>query len=177
MRLLNRLNQYQRLWQPSAGKPQTVTVSELAERCFCSERHVRTLLRQAQEAGWLEWQAQSGRGKRGQLRFLVTPESLRNAMMEKALETGKQQDVLELAQLAPGELRTLLQPFMGGQWQNDTPTLRIPYYRPLEPLQPGFLPGRAEQHLAGQIFSGLTRFDNNTQRPIGRFSASLGNLC
>ena len=126
MRLLNRLNQYQRLWQPSAGKPQTVTVSELAERCFCSERHVRTLLRQAQEAGWLEWQAQSGRGKRGQLRFLVTPESLRNAMMEQALETGKQQDVLELAQLAPGELRTLLQPFMGGQWQNDTPTLRIP---------------------------------------------------
>ncbi|HBE6276263.1 TPA: SgrR family transcriptional regulator, partial [Escherichia coli] len=121
----------------------------------------------AQEAGWLEWQAQSGRGKRGQLRFLVTPESLRNAMMEQALETGKQQDVLELAQLAPGELRTLLQPFMGGQWQNDTPTLRIPYYRPLEPLQPGFLPGRAEQHLAGQIFSGLTRFDNNTQRPIG----------
>lgn len=100
MRLLNRLNQYQRLWQPSAGKPQTVTVSELAERCFCSERHVRTLLRQAQEAGWLEWQAQSGRGKRGQLRFLVTPESLRNAMMEQALETGKQQDVLELAQLA-----------------------------------------------------------------------------
>ena len=56
MRLLNRLNQYQRLWQPSAGKPQTVTVSELDERCFCSERHVRTLLRQAQEAGWLEWQ-------------------------------------------------------------------------------------------------------------------------
>ncbi|GHL75733.1 hypothetical protein ECZU34_34810 [Escherichia coli] len=38
--------------------------------------------------------------KRGQLRFLVTPESLRNAMMEQALETGKQQDVLELAQLA-----------------------------------------------------------------------------
>ncbi|EFC0651151.1 SgrR family transcriptional regulator [Escherichia coli] len=167
MRLLNRLNQYQRLWQPSAGEPQSVTVSELAERCFCSERHVRTLLRQAQESGWLEWQAQSGRGKRGHLRFLVTPGSLRNAMMEQALETGKQQDVLELAQLAPGELRTLLQPFMGGQWQNDTPTLRIPYYRPLEPLQPGFLPGRAEQHLAGQIFSGLTRFDNNTQRPIG----------
>ncbi len=134
------------------------------QRCFCSERHVRTLLRQAQEAGWLEWQAQSGRGKRGQLRFLVTPESLRNAMMEQALETGKQQDVLELAQLAPGELRTLLQPFMGGQWQNDTPTLRIPDYRPLEPLQPvspvpsSISPGR---------YFGLTRFDNNTQRPIG----------
>ena len=42
MRLLHRLNQYQRLWQPSAGAPQQVTVGELAERCFCSERHVRT---------------------------------------------------------------------------------------------------------------------------------------
>ncbi|PUM81354.1 peptide ABC transporter substrate-binding protein, partial [Salmonella enterica subsp. enterica serovar Dublin] len=63
MRLLNRLNQYQRLWQPSAGETQHVTVSELAERCFCSERHLRTLLRQAQQAGWLRWEAQSGRGK------------------------------------------------------------------------------------------------------------------
>lgn len=83
MRLLNRLKQYQRLWQPSAGEPQSVTVGELAERCFCSERHIRTLLRQAQEAGWLTWEAQSGRGKRGKLQFLVTPESLRNTMMEQ----------------------------------------------------------------------------------------------
>lgn len=167
MRLLNRLNQYQRLWQPSAGETQHVTVSELAERCFCSERHLRTLLRQAQQAGWLRWEAQSGRGKRGQLQFLVTPESLRTAMMEQALEKGQQLNVLELAQLAPGELRAMLQPFMGGQWQNDTPTLRIPYYRPLDPLQPGFLPGRAEQHLAGQVFSGLTRFDRDSQYPCG----------
>ncbi|HCH39342.1 MAG TPA: peptide ABC transporter substrate-binding protein, partial [Enterobacter sp.] len=72
MRQLNRLNQYQRLWQPSAGAPQQVSVAELASRCFCSERHVRTLLRQAQEAGWLSWHAQSGRGKRGELRFYVT---------------------------------------------------------------------------------------------------------
>lgn len=167
MRLLNRLNQYQRLWQPSAGETQHVTVSELAERCFCSERHLRTLLRQAQQAGWLRWEAQSGRGKRGRLQFLVTPESLRTAMMEQALEKGQQLNVLELAQLAPGELRAMLQPFMGGQWQNDTPTLRIPYYRPLDPLQPGFLPGRAEQHLAGQVFSGLTRFDRDSQYPCG----------
>ena len=92
MRLLHRLNQYQRLWQPSAGAPQQVTVGELAERCFCSERHVRTLLRQAQEAGWLSWQASSGRGKRGLLSFYKTPERLRNEMMEQALHKGQQQN-------------------------------------------------------------------------------------
>ncbi len=167
MRLLNRLNQYQRLWQPSAGAPQQVSVAELASRCFCSERHVRTLLKQAQEAGWLSWTARSGRGKRGELTFHVTPESLRSTMMEAALKSGSQQNALALAELAPQALRALLQPFMGGQWQNDTPTLRIPYYRPLDALQPGFLPGRAEQHLVGQIFSGITRFIDNSSQPAG----------
>lgn len=167
MRQLNRLKQYQRLWQPSEGAPQQITIAELASRCFCSERHVRTLLRQAQEAGWLNWHAQSGRGKRGELRFYVSPESLRNTMMEEALKHGQQHNALELAQLAPEELRELLHPFLGGQWQNDTPTLRIPYYRSLDALQPGFLPGRAEQHLAGQIFSGLTRFNGNSSEPTG----------
>ncbi|HAZ4813865.1 TPA: SgrR family transcriptional regulator [Enterobacter cloacae] len=167
MRQLNRLKQYQRLWQPSEGAPQEVTIAELASRCFCSERHVRTLLRQAQEAGWLNWHAQSGRGKRGELRFYVSPESLRNTMMEEALKHGQQHNALELAQLAPEELRELLHPFLGGQWQNDTPTLRIPYYRSLDALQPGFLPGRAEQHLAGQVFSGLTRFNGNSSEPTG----------
>ncbi|MBL7635795.1 MULTISPECIES: SgrR family transcriptional regulator [Atlantibacter] len=167
MRLVNRLNQFQRLWQPSAGAPQRATVAELAERCFCSERHIRTLLRQLESAGWLRWQAQAGRGKRGDLTFQVTPEQVRAGMMEQVLNRGQHKNALELAQLAPDQLRHLLQPFLGGQWQNDTPTLRIPYYRPLEPLTPGFLPGRAEQHLAGQIFSGLTRFDDEGEYPVG----------
>ncbi|WP_310608851.1 SgrR family transcriptional regulator [Buttiauxella brennerae] len=165
MRLLNRLNQFQRLWQPSGGDTQHVTVADLAARCFCSERHVRTLLNQLQDAGWLTWHAQSGRGKRGTLSFLVTPESVRSGMMEQVLHKGQHQNALELAQIAPEQLRQLLQPFLGGQWQNDTPTLRIPYYRPLETLQPGFLPGRAEQHLAGQVFAGLTRFTSHSALP------------
>ncbi|STJ30703.1 bacterial extracellular solute-binding protein, family 5 [Escherichia coli] len=47
-------------------------------------------------------------------------------MMEQALETGKQQDVLELAQLAPGELRTLLQPFMADNGKTIHPRCVFP---------------------------------------------------
>lgn len=61
----------------------------------------------------------------------------------------------------------MLQPFPGGLWQNDTPTLRIPYYRLLEWPVNGFTSGRAEQHLAGQIFSGLTRFTRSGPNPEG----------
>ncbi|WP_419866923.1 SgrR family transcriptional regulator, partial [Burkholderia pseudomallei] len=49
LRQLNRLNQYQRLWHPSADAAQQRTIRDLARRCFCNERHVRSLLRQAQE--------------------------------------------------------------------------------------------------------------------------------
>lgn len=167
MRLLNKLNQFQRLWQPSGGQPQQVTINELAQRCFCSERHMRTLLRQGMQAGWLQWTASSGRGKRGTLTFLTSPQRLRSEMLEEVLDSGQHQNALELTQLDSEQLRNLLHPFLGGQWQNNVPTLRIPYYRSLEPLLPGILPGRAEQHLAGQIFSGLTRFDHDTPLPQG----------
>ncbi|SFT41958.1 DNA-binding transcriptional regulator SgrR of sgrS sRNA, contains a MarR-type HTH domain and a solute-binding domain [Kosakonia arachidis] len=181
MRLLNRLNQYQRLWQISAGKTQSTSVTELAEQCFCSARHMRTLLHQMQDAGWLRWQSQSGRGKRGELQLLIAPESIRSQMLEQALNSGQQQNALALAQIAPDDLRTLLNPFLGGLWQNETPTLRIPYYRPLDPLVPGFLPGRAEQHLAGQIFSGLTRFVSHNIQPQGdlahHWDVSADGLC
>lgn len=165
MRILNKLNQFQRLWHPSSGEPQQITVAELASRCFCSERHIRTLLGQLTDLGWLQWLAQSGRGKRGQLTFLRTPESVRAELMEQVLNKGLHQNALDLAQIAPDQLRHLLQPFLGGQWQNNVPTLRIPYYRPLEPIVSGFLAGRAEQHLSRQIFSGLTRFTREHALP------------
>jgi MarR-like DNA-binding transcriptional regulator SgrR of sgrS sRNA len=150
MRLLNRLNQYQRLWKVSSGEAQQVSVAELAARCFCSERHMRTLLRQMQEAGWLNWDSRSGRGKRAALQFLRTPESLRQEMMEQALNEGQQQNALALAQLAPEDLRILLNPFLGGLWQNDTPTLRIPYYRPWSRYARGSYPAGRNSILPGK---------------------------
>lgn len=165
MRQLNRLNQFQRLWQPSEGAPQQATVAELAAHCFCSERHIRTLLGQLENAGWLRWRASAGRGRRGELSFLVSPDEVRALLMQQALDKGQQQSALALAQLAPEQLRHVLQPLLGGQWQNDIPTLRIPYYRPLESLTPGFLPGRAEQHLTSQIFAGLARFSDDSSQP------------
>lgn len=165
MREINRLNQYQRLWQHSDGQPQSTSVSDIAGCCFCSERHVRTLLQQWQKANWLRWQAQPGRGKRGTLTFLRTPEALRSEMMLHQLDRGQPQHALQLVPLAAEQLSQLLQPFLGGQWQNDQPTLRIPYYRRLDPLRPRMLAGRAEQHLAQQVFSGLTRLSGDDAIP------------
>ncbi len=161
MRELHRVNQFQRLWQLSQGEPQRLSVVAMAQHCFCSERHVRTLLRQWQEAGWLNWHGESGRGKQGELTFLVSPEQLRQQLLTQQLAAGEAVQALQVLDLHPERLVKMLRPLMGGQWQNQAPVLRIPYYRAMEPLRPLSLTGRAEQHLLRQIFSGLTRFRGN----------------
>lgn len=161
MRELHRVNQFQRLWQLSQGEPQRLSVVAMAQHCFCSERHVRTLLRQWQEAGWLSWHGESGRGKQGELTFLVSPEQLRQQLLTQQLAAGEAVQALQVLDLHPERLVKMLRPLMGGQWQNQAPVLRIPYYRAMDPLRPLSLTGRAEQHLLRQIFSGLTRFRGN----------------
>lgn len=161
MRELHRVSQFQRLWHASQGETQRLSVAMLAQRCFCSERHARTLLKKWQQAGWIRWSSQPGRGKQGELQFLIAPETLRQQLLNRQLLAGEPIQMLQTLDLPPERLLQLLQPLMGGHWQDRMPVLRIPYYRTLAfpaPLQPL---GRAEQHLARQIFSGLTRVENN----------------
>lgn len=165
MRLLNRLNQYQRLYNKTGLEMQPTTVAALAALFFCSERHTRTLLLQFQQAGWIRWSAQAGRGKRAEITCLQTPESLRENHLQKLLTDGEHSAALQLTQLDPQRLNALLAPHLGGQWQEDAPTLRIPYYRELQKLDPQTLTGRAEQHIAHALHAGLTRFVTGDPAP------------
>lgn len=165
MRLQNRLNQFQRLHLKTGSFPVQLTVAELADIFCCSERHTRTLLTHFQDAGWIEWKSQAGRGKRASLCCLRTPEDLRGTYLQELLINGEHSAALQLSQLDPTHLNALLAPHLGGQWQEDAPTLRIPYYRPLQSLDPLTLTGRAEQHLAHTIHAGLTRYIPGNSAP------------
>ena len=89
MRLLNRLHQYQRLWQPSAGEPQQVTVGELAERCFAANATFEPCY--VRRKSPLAAGRPAPVAKRRLLQFYKAPEALRNEMMEQALNKGQQQ--------------------------------------------------------------------------------------
>jgi len=158
MRLQNRLNRYQRLYASVGNQPATVNVNELATVFCCSERHTRTLLAQFQHAGWVSWQSQAGRGKRASIHCLTPPESLRESYLQQLLKNGEHSAALQLSEIDPKHLNAMLAPHLGGQWLADAPTLRIPYYRTMQALDPQTLTGRAEQHLAHTIHAGLTRF-------------------
>ncbi|RXA95063.1 SgrR family transcriptional regulator [Yersinia sp. 2105 StPb PI] len=165
MRIIHRLAQYQRLYKKFADQQVSTTVGEIAGLLFCSERHARTLIQQLQANDWLSWHSQVGRGKRAQLQCLKSPEILRASYLQIFLEQGDHQAAFELAQLEPERLQALLNPHMGGQWQADSPILRIPYYRKLEPLNPLTATGRAEQHLIYTLHAGLTRFNTGDPQP------------
>jgi len=165
MRQVNRLSQYQRLYQQLGSVKTAITVNSVADILCCSERHARTLLQSLQQQGWVSWHSQAGRGKRAWLQCLKQPNELRAASIQTLLQQGDHQNALAMAQLGSQHLQDLLTPHMGGQWQADSPTLRIPYYRPLEPLDPLTLSGRAEKHLVTALHAGLTRFVAGDPQP------------
>lgn len=165
MRLIHRLGQYQRLYQQLGSEPVLMTMAQLAALFYCSERHARTLVQQMQQQGWLSWHSQAGRGKRAQLQCLKMPDELRSALLQRLLQQGDHQGALALVRLDPQHLQEVLSPHLGGQWQADSPTLRIPYYRRLESLDPLSLTGRAEQHLVSTLHAGLTRFTTGNRLP------------
>ncbi len=137
MRLLNRLNQYQRL---------SATFSRKAANRH-RQRTGRTLFLQRTPCSYAVASGTGG-GMAGVAGAVRTRKARTITLSGHAgiatqcddgtgTETGKQQDVLELAQLAPCELRTLLQPLYGRTMaKRYTHVAYSLYHRPLEPLQP-----------------------------------------
>ncbi|MGE6469185.1 HTH-type transcriptional regulator SgrR [Serratia proteamaculans] len=150
--------QFIRLWQRCHGEPTETTLQELAEVLTCSRRHVRSLLGAMQQQGWLTWQAESGRGKRSRLTFHYTGLALQQQRAEELLEQDR---IDQLVQLVGDKnvVRQMLLSQLGRSFRQGKHILRVLYYRQLYNLLPGSALRRSETHLARQIFSGLTRIN------------------
>ncbi|MGB9097528.1 HTH-type transcriptional regulator SgrR [Erwinia sp.] len=150
--------QFIRLWQCCEGQPQETTLNELAVQLSCSRRHMRNLLNGMQEQGWLEWQAESGRGKRSKLSFHYTGLALQQ---QRAVELLENDRIDQLVQLVGDKnaVRQMLISHLGRSFRQGKHILRVLYYRSLMNLLPGTPLRRSETHLARQIFSSLTRIN------------------
>ena len=150
--------QFIRLWQCCEGQSQETTLNELAELLNCSRRHMRTLLNTMQQQGWLNWEAEAGRGKRSRLTFLYTGLALQQQRAEDLLEQDR---IDQLVQLVGDKaaVRQMLVSHLGRSFRQGRHILRVLYYRPMKNLLPGTALRRSETHMARQIFSGLTRIN------------------
>ncbi|WP_347484180.1 HTH-type transcriptional regulator SgrR [Enterobacter sp. HNDS-6] len=150
--------QFIRLWQCCEGQSQETTLNELADLLNCSRRHMRTLLNTMQQQGWLSWEAEAGRGKRSRLTFLYTGLALQQQRAEDLLEQDR---IDQLVQLVGDKaaVRQMLVSHLGRSFRQGRHILRVLYYRPMKNLLPGTVLRRSETHMARQIFSGLTRIN------------------
>ncbi|ALR75427.1 HTH-type transcriptional regulator SgrR [[Enterobacter] lignolyticus] len=150
--------QFIRLWQCCDGHAQETTLNELAALLSCSRRHMRTLLNTMEERGWLTWEAEAGRGKRSRLTFLYTGLALQQQRAEDLLEQDR---IDQLVQLVGDKsaVRQMLVSHLGRSFRQGRHILRVLYYRPMRNLLPGTPLRRSETHIARQIFSALTRIN------------------
>jgi SgrR family transcriptional regulator len=150
--------QFIRLWQCCNGASRETTLNELAEQLSCSRRHMRTLLNAMQQRGWLTWEAEAGRGKRSRLSFLYTGLALQQQRAEDLLDQDR---IDQLVQLVGDKsaVRQMLVSHLGRSFRQGRHILRVLYYRPLRNLLPGTALRRSETHIARQIFSALTRIN------------------
>lgn len=150
--------QFIRLWQCCDGRSQDTTLNELAELLSCSRRHMRTLLSTMQAHGWLLWEAEAGRGKRSRLTFLYTGLALQQQRAEDLLEQDKIEQLVQLVG-DKAAVRQMLVSHLGRSFRQGRHILRVLYYRPMKNLLPGSALRRSETHIARQIFSALTRIN------------------
>ncbi|POZ61897.1 HTH-type transcriptional regulator SgrR [Chromobacterium alticapitis] len=153
------LQQYSRLHRHYAGQDSAASLQQLADLLCCTRRHMRNLLAQMQELGWLDWRARAGRGSRSGLRFLREADELQRLQASQLLEQGRVEQAVALLEDDPQQLAPLLLSRLGRRWNADRQVLGVPYYRPLPTLHPGAPLRRSERHLVGQIFNGLTRLN------------------
>jgi len=150
--------QFIRLWQCCEGQTRDTTLSELAGLLSCSRRHMRTLLNTMQQQGWLSWEAEAGRGKRSRLTFLYTGLALQQQRAEDLLEQDRIEQLVQLVG-DRAAVRQMLVSHLGRSFRQGKHILRVLYYRPMKNLLPGSALRRSETHMARQIFSGLTRIN------------------
>ncbi|MBV4365701.1 HTH-type transcriptional regulator SgrR [Erwinia phyllosphaerae] len=150
--------QFIRLWAICDGQSQETTLDQLAAQLSCSRRHMRNLLNAMRQAGWLEWQAEAGRGKRSKLNFLYTGLALQQQRAEDLLDQDR---IDQLVQLLGDKdaVRQMLISHLGRSFRQGKHILRVLYYRSLLNLNPATPLRRSETHLARQVFSSLTRIN------------------
>ena len=154
--------QFETLFEHYNGKDCGVQLEEITEILFCTRRNARIVLNKMEEEGWIEWHPSPGRGKLSQLNFKRSRTDVSENLARRYLEEGKIGQALKVLDQDSAKLAQVVESYLGVQQLEGQQVLRLPYYRPLSMLNPEKPVRRSEQHIARQIFSGLTRLDDGT---------------
>ncbi|NIY81898.1 SgrR family transcriptional regulator [Vibrio hepatarius] len=155
--------QFETLFEHYQGQDCGVQLEEITEILFCTRRNARIVLNKMEEEGWIEWHPAPGRGKLSELIFKRSRADVSETLARRYLEEGKLGQALKVLDKDTAKLAQVVESYLGVQHQEGLQVIRLPYYRPLSMLNPTKLVRRSEQHIIRQVFSGLTRLDENEE--------------
>ncbi|MBU2895124.1 SgrR family transcriptional regulator [Vibrio hepatarius] len=153
--------QFETLFEHYNGKDCGVQLEEITDILCCTRRNARIVLNKMEQQGWIEWHPTPGRGKLSQLNFKRSRTDVSENLARRYLEEGKIAQALKVLDQDSAKLARVVESYLGVQQQEGEQVLRLPYYRALSMLNPHKPVRRSEQHIARQIFSGLTQLDEN----------------
>lgn len=155
--------QFESLFEHFNGQDVGVQLEDITDILFCTRRNARIVLNKMEEQGWIEWHPAAGRGKLSDLKFKRSRSDVSENLARRYLDEGKIGQAFSVLDQDAAKLTQVIQSYLGVQHQEGLQVVRLPYYRPLSMLNPLKPMRRSEQHIAMQIFSGLTQLDENEQ--------------
>ncbi|MCK6263582.1 SgrR family transcriptional regulator [Vibrio sp. ZSDE26] len=151
--------QFESLFKHFKGQDTGIQLDEITEILYCTRRNARIVLNKMEEQGWIEWHPAPGRGKLSQLKFKRSRTDVNETLAKRYLDEGRISHALGVLNNDSAKLARVIDGYLGVQHQEGQQVIRLPYYRPLSMLNTTKNMRRSEQHIAQQLFSGLTRLD------------------
>lgn len=155
--------QFETLFEHFQGQDVETQLEDVTDILFCTRRNARIVLNKMEEEGWIEWHPAAGRGKLSQLIFKRSRADVSENLARRYLNEGKIGQAFAVLDQDASKLTQVIESYLGVQHQEGQQVVRLPYYRQLSMLNPQKPMRRSEQHIARQVFSGLTRLDEEEQ--------------
>ncbi|HAS61223.1 MAG TPA: SgrR family transcriptional regulator [Vibrio sp.] len=155
--------QFETLFEHYDGTDCGVQLEDITDILCCTRRNARIVLNKMEEEGWIEWHPSPGRGKLSKLNFKRSRSDVSENLARRYLEEGKVGHALKVLDQDTAKLAQVVESYLGVQQQEGRQVVRLPYYRPLLALNPLHNIRRSERHIVRQIFSGLTKLDENEE--------------
>lgn len=173
-RYITLLNRY-------AGKPPNVhtevevTLNELTELFYCTERNVKNIIRKLQDEQWIEWKPGRGRGNRSKIAFLLNRELFLLEYAKQLAQKGEYQSAFEfLHRLEDDGVREAFIQWLNSQFglerirhtEEERDIFVLPVYRTPVSLDPSDLSFGFDSHLLRQLFDRLLVYDFEHDRVV-----------
>ncbi|WP_286230061.1 ABC transporter substrate-binding protein [Neobacillus mesonae] len=165
-----RLNNH--LYTDSSELTWEITISEIANILFCSNRNAKYIIKELKELGWIDWTPSPGRGKSSKLIFLKSSESIFFQLAEDKIGNGDFtwcfNQLNYFSPLTREKFFTLIKDFFGfhenTQNHKTIDLLRLPFPASFLELDPLNEQSAEEIQLINHIFDTVVRFNTKDHK-------------